>query len=363
MNKQQTHEQPAGVETRHVFLDTGVFRSFGHSLDAKPIQLLGRYVVDGVFVLHTTDITLGEVRRQIEDMERKLANEANKVAERLDRWNSRYRHTDDWIPVPKRIEPSEVCAAYRDFERTVRQDWKARVHAASDLSLGPVLHRYFARRAPFDEKGSKEFPDAFALRALEEWCVGAQERVYVVADDKAMLRAAEASEHLIAAGGLDSLLALVASADGHAIADAVRDAFDGQYFCVALQDALARGIGQVGGVYVGDRYAEGYVLTMAVKGLEEVADVTILRVDKDQVACVADASLAISAEVDYTDMSEARWDREDQLYYGAQSGITEIRDVATARIFVELERNRGEFELGSVGFLSQDLEVLDGIDD
>ena len=320
MAKRRTREQSVGLETKHIFLDTEVYKSCGHNLNAKPMQVLGRYVADGVFVLHTTDVTLREVQRQIGDMERELANEANKVARQLQRWNRRYRHARDRLPVPEPLEPSEGAAAHRDFDWTVRHDWKARVHAAADLPVGAVIDRYFERRAPFDERGSKEFPDAIALLALENWCAAAQERVYVVSKDKALGRAAEASEHLIAIVGLHCLLALVASAEGHGIADAVRGAFDEPSFRVALQDVLARSIGQMGGVYCGDRYFDGDVLAMEVEELEAVAEVTILRVDEEQVACVADARLAISAEIDHTDISEAWWDREDQRYYGAEPG-------------------------------------------
>ena len=363
MTKRRKREQPVGLETRHIFLDTEAYRSCGHNLNAKPMQILGRYVADGVFELHTTDATLREVRRQIGDMERELANEANQVARKLQRWNRRYQHARDRLPVPDPLEPSEGGAAYRDFAWKVRHDWNAREHAAADLTMGPVMDRYFEGRAPFDEKGSKEFPDAVALLALEDWCAAARERVYVVSRDKAVGRAAAAGEHLIPVDGLHDLLALVASAAGHGIADAVRDAFDGSFFHAALQDALARGIAELGGVYHGDRYFEGDVLAMEVEELEEVADVTILRVDEHQVACVADVQLAVSAEIDYTDISEAFWDREDRRYYGAESRVAEIRDVVAAKIFVEVERDGEKFRLGSAGFLTQDLVVSDGVDD
>lgn len=352
-----------GLETRHIFLDTEVFNSCGHNLNAEPMQVLGRYVADGVFVPHTTDVTLREVRRQIGEMERELANEANKVARRFERWNRRYRDKHDRLRVPERFEPSKGGAAYRDFEWIVRYDWKAQIHAAADLRAGSVLDQYFERRAPFDENGSKEFPDALALLALESWCAAAGQRVYVVSKDKAVGRAAEVSEHLIAVAGLDRLLALVASAEGHRIADAVRNAFDAHCFRAALRDALACGIGQMGGVYCGERYFEGDVLAMEVEEIDEVANLTILRVDERQVACVAEAGLAISAEIDYTDVSEAWWDSEDQRYYGAETGVAEIRDVVAAKIFVELERDDDGFELISAAFLGQDIDVSDGVDD
>ena len=191
----------------------------------------------------------------------------------------------------------------------------------------------------------------------------AQERVYVVSKDKAVGRAAEAREHLIGVDGLHRLLALVASAEGHEIADAVWAAFDEPPLRASLLDGLAQVAGQMGGVYGGDRYYEADVLGLEVEELEAIADVTILRVDDDQVACVADARLAVFAELDYTDVSDAWWDREDQRYYGAESGVAGIRDVIAAKVFVELEREGESFGLRSVGFLSEDLKVSDGTQD
>ena len=78
------------LETRNIFLDTEVFRSCGHNLNAETMKVLGNYIADGVFVFHTTDVTLREVRRQLGEMERKLTNRANKVAEELKHWNNRY---------------------------------------------------------------------------------------------------------------------------------------------------------------------------------------------------------------------------------------------------------------------------------
>ena len=363
MGRRQKGQHPVGLETRHIFLDTEVYRSFGHNLQAQPMQVLGRYVEDGVLVLHTTDVTLREVRRQIGDMEQELAIEVRKVARKLRSWNQRYRRTGDRLPVPQALEPPEDSAAYRDFEWTVRRQWNARVHTAADKPAGPVLDWYFERQAPFDTKGGKEFPDAFALFAIESWCAEALERVYVVSKDKAVVRAAQASEHLIPVEGIPGLLKLVASVEGHDIADAVRDAFDDPPIRAALLVGLAQGIDQMGGVYRGDRFLDGDVLELEVEDLRSVADVTTLRVDEEQVACVADARLAVSALIDYTDVSEAWWDREDERYYGAETGVAQIRDVVAAKIFVELERNGEDFGLGSVDFLSPDLEVSDGEDD
>ena len=172
----------------------------------------------------------------------------------------------------------------------MRHDWKAHKHRAANLSIGPVLDRYFNRQAPFDKEGSKEFPDAIALLALENWCVSTHERIYVVSKDKAVLRAADESAHLIAIDSLDRLLALVASAEDHDIAETVSAAFEEPPLLNELQDTLSANIGWVGGIYDGDKH-DGDVLGMEIVELEEIEDVAILRVDHDQVVCVAHVKL------------------------------------------------------------------------
>ena len=350
---------PVGLETRNIFLDTEVFRSYCHSLNAKTMRVLGGYVADGIFVLHTTDVTLREVSHQIGAMERELTKRANKVAKELTRWNDRYRFDQHRLPVPVPLsEPAEPCRAYRDFEWTVRHDWKAHKHRAANLSIGPVLDRYFNRQAPFDKEGSKEFPDAIALLALENWCVSTHERIYVVSKDKAVLRAADESAHLIAIDSLDRLLALVASAEDHGIAETVSAAFEEPPLLNELQDTLSANIGWVGGLYDGDRH-DGDVLGMEIVELEEIEDVAILRVDHDQVACVAHVKLLVSAQIDYTDLSDAIWDGEDKRYFGGESVVSEIQDSVAAKIFVELAREGEDITVSSAQFLTQDLTVTD----
>lgn len=345
-----------GLETRNIFLDTEVFRSYGHNLNAKHMKVLGGYIADGVFVLHTTDVTLREICRQLSDMERELTNRANKVSKELTRWNSRYRSDQHRLPVPDPLvglgEPSR---AYRDFEWVVRYDWQANEHSSFNLPIGPVLDRYFDRQPPFDAEGSKEFPDAFALLALEHWCAAKQERIYVVSNDKAVLRAAGESDHLIGIDSLDRLLGLVASAEDHEMADTVSAAFEKRSLLNQIRDSLSSNIGLVGWIYVGDLY-DGEVLSMEIVELEDSEDITILRVDQDQVACVAIVNLLILAEISYTDLSFALWDGEDKRYYGAEPAVTEIKSSVAAKVFVELARDV-DLTLSSAQFITENLSV------
>ena len=363
MTDTSNEEGPVGLETRNIFLDTEVFRSFRHNLNANTMKVLGGYIADGIFNLHTTDVTLREVSNQLSSMERELTNQANRISRELTHWNSRYRFDPHRLPVPDHLnKPAEPSQAYRDFEWILLLEWKARKHRAADLSIGPVLDRYFGRRAPFDAEGSKEFPDAIALLALEEWCASTQERVYVVSRDRAVQRAAKESSHLIAIESLDRLLALVASAEDHDMAETVANAVEEHSLVNDLQETLSENMGWLGGFYDGDK-EEGEVVDMEILELEEIEDVTILRVDQDQVACVANVKLLISAEVGYTDLSDAIWDSEDKRYFGGKSVGTEIQDSISTKIFVELARDGDQFTLSSAQFLDEELIVTDYFND
>lgn len=51
------------LRTRHVFLDTEVYRRAGFNISNTPFALLATKIEDGRIILHTTDITLAEIQR------------------------------------------------------------------------------------------------------------------------------------------------------------------------------------------------------------------------------------------------------------------------------------------------------------
>jgi len=362
MTDTSNKENPVGLETRNIFLDTEVFRSNSHNLNTEIMKILGSYVAEGIFVLHTTDVTLREISSQIEAMESDLTNRVNNIAKDLKRWNSRYRFDHHHLPVPDPLnKPAQPSKAFSDFETILRNNWNAQVHRSANLPIGPVLDQYFNRQPPFDKEGSKEFPDAFALHALQHWCAHAQKSIYVISRDKAVQRAADERNYLIAVDSLEHLFALVTAAQDHDIAGTISAAFDELSLIIELQDTLSDKIGYLGAFYDGDKH-DGDVLAMEIVELEEINDLTVLRVSQNQVSCIVHVKLLVSAEIEYEDLSEAMWDNEDNRYLGGKTVVTDIQDSITTKIFVELGRD-DEITLSSAQFIAQDLTVTDYFDD
>ena len=356
-------EHPVGLETRNIFLDAEVFRSNGHNLSTAMMKVLGDYLADGVLVLHTTDVTLREISRQICAMESTLTNRHNKVVRDLTRWNKRYRFAHHHLPVPDPLsEPAQPSSAFQDFARQLRHDWNAHEHTAAALPIGSVLDQYFSGQAPFDKEGSKEFPDAIALLALQAWCASARESIYVVSRDKAVQRAAKERDHLVAIESLDHLFALITAAESHNIAETIWAAFDKSSLWDELQDTLSERIDRVDVHYDGDKN-EVDILAMELVEIEEIDNLTVLRVDQDSVSCLVRVQLFVSAEIDYQDVSTAIWDSEDRGYFGVKSVVTEIDDSITTRIFVQLKRDGQDVTLSSAQFIARELTVTDYFED
>src|SRR5690606_30004227 len=74
------------LDTRHVFLDTQVYRKLAHNVANPALRSLAKHVEDRTIVLHVTDLTLREVKRQIlEDVEAR-SRELATIERTLLRW-------------------------------------------------------------------------------------------------------------------------------------------------------------------------------------------------------------------------------------------------------------------------------------
>lgn len=83
-----------------------------------------------------------------------------------------------------------------------------RIISADLVSLPDFMQRYFAGEPPFAAVGSKkhEFPDAFALLALEAWAADHGTRVLVVSDDGDWRRYCAQSQRLVLRDDLAAVL-------------------------------------------------------------------------------------------------------------------------------------------------------------
>lgn len=322
------------LETRHAFLDTQVYRKLRHNPTNKALRLLAEHVAAYRLVLHITDITLREIDRQIaEDVEQTrvaLARARKDVA----RWRD---SVPDLVPLPE-LDGGAAADLSQAFRRSAAEDWKARAHFASEHPAAPVFADYFARKAPFDGPGGKEFPDSFVMHTLEAWCATNGEFMHVVTQDAAMKRFADASPYLIP---LDTIEELLAAASASAADDAKSQeiaeellnlsAFDHQ-----LEDEIRKRLGELILSYVGD-LPEGEVSDIGFSGAFESLQYQVVSRTTTRLGLLADVDLALDVSISHQNRSFAIHDREEDMWIGADWEVCETSSPVTLELYLELD--------------------------
>ncbi|WP_066659908.1 MULTISPECIES: PIN domain-containing protein [unclassified Sphingomonas] len=336
--KRQTETRE--LETRHAFLDTQVFWKLRHNPANRALRLVAQHVAGHRLVMHTTDITLQEVARQIaEDVEQTRAV-LTKATKDVERW----RHSvPDIAPMPNLgFETSRQLFAA--FHRASRDEWRTTEHTATAHPAIGVFADYFAKRSPFDKAGSKEFPDAFVLHTLEAWCAAHGQRMYVVTMDAAMHRFAEASSHLIPLDTIEELLgaAIASAADEDGEAEAIADALlNAPEFDYRFEQAIGDHMDELILVYGGD-LPEGEATGADLGGVIRFVDYRIVSRTATRIGLLVNTDVEINVNVAFENRRYASHDQEDDTWIGSEWDSTVVGADIALELYLEMEIATGE---------------------
>jgi len=357
----KTDEAPAKLLTHHVFLDTDVYRQLGHNYDSPVLNALGAAVEGSGLVLHATDITLAEIRRQLRDFVAQTAQELKAVRKKYGRWRKQLPDTVK-ADVPELDAAAVAEAAFEKLHDRIRYDWNAHIHIATDVHAADIFKMYFDKVPPFAHSDSKEFPDAFVVKALEKWCRDNGEKMYVVTRDKAMTETVRAAEVLIPASTLEDVLDALAATETPDIREKVEGLLSTPEVVKGLHDGIGWCIDELIPVYVGDSFSDGEVTGHAMRsGDVEIADFKVVAESPKEFGVLMEVTVPIMVNVAFNDMSSASYDREDGIYYGVEHGSAEFEADPEIRVFARLTRNPPG--VASVRILTGEVEVSEPYDD
>lgn len=357
----KTDQVPSRLVTHHVFLDTDVYRQLGHNSDSPVLSTLNDRIEDSGIVLHIADITFEEIRRQLHEYVAETTVAMAAARKHFGRW--RKRHPEIVKADIPEFDAAEVAeAAFAKLRDRVKFDWNAQVHEAMAVLASEVFGDYFGRCPPFAAKDSKEFPDAFVLKALESWCRDNGERMYVVTRDKAMTEAVAASKVLIHIAGLDDILAALAAEETPDIREKVERLLAKAKVVNGLRNGIGWCIDELILVYVGDSFTDGEVTGHAVRSCDvEIAGFKVVAESPEEFGVLMDVTVPLMVNVAFDDMSAASYDREDGIYYGVEHGFAEFEADPEIRVFARLTRDPPG--VASVRILTCEVEVSEPYDD
>lgn len=320
------------MDTDVVFIDTEVHVAAGFGYVRGRLQKLAQLCSSGRLRLVTTDVTTREVEA--------------KIQERVAVATSALKRFRDQGGLLRNIRGNPFAGAFAGFnEDTLTGDLVAQLAdfhslaqattlSAAELSVGPVLDRYFGKRPPFgDQKKKSEFPDAIVVQVLEEWAVGNGATVYVVSNDSDLRACCQESTSLIHIQTIEELLELVAAADNKLAWTVAEESIER---CSPAVDAEVRSGFERLGFYLTDQ--NGDVLDVRVKRVD-LDSSHVVDVDGESAWVAMEFTVSFEADVLYDDMSTASYDREDDMHFIHHQIDTTLDRSEEVKVAVELDLN------------------------
>jgi hypothetical protein len=325
---------------RLVALDTQVFDSYNYNYNSQALRTLVTLTQQEKIRLLLTSVTLHEIRAHITEG----AELASKAVEQAvnDLNKKRFKPQGD----TKRIKISANSDFLYDFRKKVQeiapnfdqinQELLGQLDAflqeidfeaieVDQVSVVEIFENYFSGAPPFGEGKKKyEFPDAFALLALHKEAEDRNRIIYVVSGDSDWEKFCSSSEDLHLIKKLDELIETI-------IRETDSDEVD---ICYELysekEDEIER--------YIEDNFSDlDFSIDLSGTSLIEwgseeievevnsvhIIDSSLVHIDdsdSDQPSVVfeLEAEVNYDANVSYTSLEYAIYDREDDTYYGGE---------------------------------------------
>ena len=177
-----------------VSLDTNTYESLNFGFGGRVLSRLAELQADGLVEIVMPDVIVREVKRRVT----KAAEQA-KVTYREQKKCFRILGHDAEVNQKLRSDEfyTDLVAKLHDEFDSFLQNTNATIIETDNVAPSIVFDKYFSVTPPF-RKGDKEkeFPDAFALEALERFAVENDSRVLVVSEDNDFVLTCESSERL-----------------------------------------------------------------------------------------------------------------------------------------------------------------------
>ncbi|MBE6977866.1 MAG: hypothetical protein E7438_04405 [Ruminococcaceae bacterium] len=177
-----------------------------------------------------------------------------------------------------------------------------------------VFADYFSKKPPFSTTGSKkaEFPDAFVLKGLLQYCVkNPNDQILVVSSDTDWERTLLNHEQIIMVATLQEALAFMWPQLDDKVEFVSRIWAESiPQIMTAVSTAAEREA-----YSIDDIYELEDIDISNVRAVSMVGNMTPLEITDTSVLIHATVSLSVTGTAEYCDESRSVWDREDQMYY------------------------------------------------
>jgi len=295
------------LETRNIFLDTSIFIKNKFQFHNYRFQRLIQLRRTRSIRLYTTDITNDEIRFKINESVEKSIQAA-----RTFRSNATILSNIGDPPFNQtfiRLDKNDIQKKINQIYESFLEESKTSQLSTDSVSIKRVFHKYFNSIAPFGigEKKS-EFPDAFVIESISDWCKKQNNKIYLISGDNDFLEACKGSDNLLYLEKIEEFINLIIKHDEEYGEKAVK-------LVEGIRDDLAVEIEnkfEYLGFFLEDQ--DGEVIDVNVLNVE-FRNIYFINYDNDTGYFELETIVNFTAEVIYDDLETAHYDSEDKQLY------------------------------------------------
>lgn len=297
----------SNLETRNIFIDTSIFVRNKFQFHDEGFQRLVQLRKFRSIRLYTTDITKNEILLKIEEFVEKAIRSAGKF--RSDATILSNIDTPPFSEVFIRLDKDDILEKIKQKYTSFSEETKTREINVESVSNEIIFHKYFNSIAPFSSGEKKcEFPDAFVVEAISDWCGRQNEKIYLISGDKDFQGACEGSEKLLYLDKIEEFISLINEHDKEygnkaiKLIDEIKNEIETQ-----IEDSFT-----YLGFWLEDQ--DGEVLDIDVHSVN-IKNIYFIDYDNDTGYFELETDIDYSAEVEYDDLDTAHYDSEDKQLY------------------------------------------------
>lgn len=320
------------LKTRNVFLDTSVLMNENYGLKSTAFKSLISLCRMGKVCLKLTDVTLRELEAHVE----KGLAAANEALETKTR-DTKILRNFDGSGFEALFRPLDEDRLRTELMSLLQAEFKsanAEVISAAKISALSVFEKYFHKQPPFGSSKKKaEFPDAFVLAAIDDWCGQKKQKLYVVSSDGDMHLACSDNGPLFHLKSIGEFVDLVLRNEDD------ETEFLAQFFVDNPKRIIeaVRAEFEDHTIYLRDEDGSGEASVSDVS----LGSAAVVMMAEGEVGLELDVTISFSANVSYADPNAISYDSEEHETYVWNYEQADLNRTETipAEITIEYEPN------------------------
>jgi hypothetical protein len=184
--------------------------------------------------------------------------------------------------------------------------------------------------------------------------------MYIVTQDKALLRAAAKTKTLLPLPTLDEFLQTIVQAQDPKIVGHVQQLLDSSAWD-KIEETIREKVSGLGTVYRGDLNDGEVIEHEAGDGAPELLEFHVISVSDKEIEVVAKVKTPISFQVQYLDTDYAVHDKEDDTWIGAETAVATFDTEANISVLIVIDSE--DDEITDITILTRDLNLSEPYED